>query len=73
MRCTGQDTLFWKPEDIFEMICPKCGHQVEFFKDKPLRKCKKCGNRVLNPKMDFGCASDCKFAEQCLVSLPPQI
>ena len=22
MRCPGQDTRFWKPEDIFEMKCP---------------------------------------------------
>ncbi|MGA1864650.1 MAG: HD domain-containing protein [bacterium] len=73
MRCPGQDTRFWKPEDIFEMTCPKCGHQVEFFKDEPSRRCKNCGNRVLNPKMDFGCATYCKFAEQCLGNLPPEL
>jgi HD superfamily phosphodiesterase len=73
MRCPGQNTRFWKPEDIFEMTCAKCGQQVEFFKDEPSRRCKNCGNKVLNPKMDFGCAIYCKFAQQCLGNLPPEL
>jgi len=28
---------------------------------------------MVNPKMDFGCASYCKFAEQCLGDLPPEL
>ncbi len=73
MRCPGQDTRYWKPGDIFEAECPKCGQQVEFFKDEPSRRCKKCGHRFVNPKMDFGCAAYCKFAEQCLGTLGPEI
>jgi putative nucleotidyltransferase with HDIG domain len=46
---------------------------VEFFKDESARKCKNCGHRFLNPKMDFGCASYCKFAAQCLGDLPPEL
>jgi len=46
---------------------------MEFFKDESVRKCKKCGNRMVNPKMDFGCAAYCKYAEQCLGSLSPEM
>jgi len=64
MKCPGQDTRYWKPGDIFEVKCPKCGNDVEFFKDDPARKCPKCGHRFLNPNLDFGCASYCPYAEQ---------
>jgi len=46
---------------------------VEFFKDDTTRKCPRCGHRFLNPKMDFGCASYCQYAEQCLGDLPPEL
>jgi len=73
MRCPGQDSRFWEPGAIFEEECPQCGHVVEFFKDESSRRCKKCGHKFVNPKMDFGCASYCKFAEQCLGDLPPEL
>jgi len=73
MRCPGQDSRFWEPGAIFEEKCPQCGHVVEFFKDESSRKCKNCGHKFVNPKMDFGCASYCKFAEQCLGDLPPEL
>lgn len=73
MKCPGQDTRYWKPGAIFEAKCPNCGHGVEFFKDESTRKCKNCGNRVVNPKMDFGCAAYCRFAEQCMGELPPEL
>jgi putative nucleotidyltransferase with HDIG domain len=46
---------------------------VEFFKDEPVRRCKSCGHRFVNPKMDFGCAAYCKFADQCLGDMPPEL
>jgi len=73
MKCPGQDTQYWKPGAIFEAKCPKCGHIVEFFKDDTTRKCGSCGHRFVNPKMDFGCAAYCPFAEQCLGTLPPEL
>jgi len=71
MQCPGQDSRYWSGEDVFETRCPKCGHSIEFFKDDSQRACKKCGHRLLNPKLDFGCASYCPYADQCLGSLPP--
>jgi putative nucleotidyltransferase with HDIG domain len=73
MKCPGQDPRFWKFDAIFEAECQNCSAKVEFFKDETRRKCKKCGHRVLNPKMDFGCAAHCKFAEDCFGDLPPEL
>ncbi|MFA4915744.1 MAG: HD domain-containing protein [Syntrophales bacterium] len=73
MLCPGQDTRFWKPTDIFEIPCPKCGQAVEFFKNDTVRNCPKCSYRFVNPKLDFGCASYCEYAEQCLGTLPPEL
>ena len=72
MRCPGQDMRYWKHDSIFEIKCPYCGHSIEFFKDDSTKKCKNCGKRVPNPKMDFGCAAYCEFAEQCLGNLPQE-
>ncbi|MEX1350221.1 MAG: HD domain-containing protein, partial [Desulfobacterales bacterium] len=48
-------------------------HSVEFFKDDTSRKCGSCGHRFINPNMDFGCASYCQYAEQCIGDLPPEL
>ncbi len=73
MKCPGQDSRYWKPGAIFEAKCPECGADVEFFQDDSARRCKNCGYKFLNPNMDFGCASYCKFAEQCIGDLPPEL
>jgi len=73
MKCPGQDSRYWKPGAIFEARCPKCKNIVEFFKDDTTRKCNRCGYRFVNPKMDFGCASYCEHAEQCLGTLPEEL
>lgn len=73
MKCPGQDSRYWKPGSIFETQCPGCGKSVEFFKDDPTRKCEYCGHKFVNPNMDFGCAAYCKFADQCVGNLPPEL
>jgi HD superfamily phosphohydrolase YqeK len=73
MKCPGQDSRYWESGAIFEAKCPQCGHLVEFFKDETKRTCRHCGHKFVNPKMDFGCASYCKYAEQCLGDLPPEL
>jgi len=70
MRCPGQDTQYWDAEAIYDVNCPQCNSAVEFYKDDTQRKCPSCGHRFVNPKMDFGCASYCQFAEQCIGTLP---
>ena len=72
MQCPGQDTMFWKPTDVFEIECPKCGYHVEFFKLDVKRKCR-CGHEMVNPKIDFGCAQWCSYGDKCLESLPEDI
>ena len=73
MKCPGQDTQYWKPGAIYDAKCPKCEQIVEFFKDDTMRKCSNCGHRFINPQLDFGCASYCQFAEQCIGNLPPEL
>jgi len=73
MQCPGQDNRYWSGEAIFEIPCPHCGAMLEFFKDDSQRRCKQCGHKVLNPKIDFGCASYCPYAEQCMGSLPAEL
>ena len=65
VRCPGQDQRFWKPQDIFEVQCHGCGNPIEFFKDEPKLKCRKCGEMVPNPKVYAGCAQWCQHARQC--------
>jgi HD superfamily phosphodiesterase/DNA-directed RNA polymerase subunit RPC12/RpoP len=65
-KCPGQDTRFWKPDDVYTVECPKCGQPVEFFKDDIRRRCKKCGHMFINPRMDLGCARWCQYADQCV-------
>ena len=72
MKCPGQDTQYWSEDAIFETQCPECGSPMEFFKDDATRRCGNCKKKIINPKMDFGCAAYCKFAEQCLGTLPEE-
>jgi HD superfamily phosphodiesterase len=72
MKCPGQDMRFWKPGDIFDTQCPKCGRKVEFFKDEVKRKCR-CGHEVVNPKLDFGCVQWCPYGEQCVGEVPEEV
>ena len=73
MQCPGQDNRYWDGEAVFEIPCPNCGNNLEFFKDDSQRSCKQCGKKVLNPRIDFGCAAYCSHAEQCLGSMPPEL
>ncbi len=74
MKCPGQDSRLWGPDAIYESKCPECGGPIEFFKDETSRRCRKCSHKVLNPKMDFGCAAYCKYASQCLGGdIPPEL
>ncbi|MBI4794079.1 MAG: phosphohydrolase [Deltaproteobacteria bacterium] len=70
MKCPGQDSRYWESAAIFEVQCPNCRTPIEFFKDDSSRTCRACGSRMLNPKIDFGCAAYCPYAAQCLGALP---
>ncbi len=72
MQCPGQDTQYWNKDAIFDSKCPECGAAIEFFKDDTSRRCQGCGKKIVNPNMDFGCASYCQYAEQCLGTLPEE-
>lgn len=67
--CPGQDTRYWKPDDIFDAACPACGGRVEFFKDDVSRTCR-CGHLIENPRVGLGCARWCGHAVECLDRTP---
>jgi hypothetical protein len=67
IKCPGQDQRYWKPEDIFNVRCPHCGYEIEFWKDEPYRDCPGCKKMVRNPSLDTGCTQWCKYAKDCLL------
>jgi hypothetical protein len=69
MQCPGQDTRYWQPGDIYDVQCPYCSSKIEFFKDDTRLRCKSCGKKVRNPKLDIGCAETCPFSAECLGQL----
>jgi len=69
IKCPGQDTRHWKPDDIFMVECPKCGAEIEFFKDDTRRRCAWCGHLFYNPKIELGCAEWCQYADKCVPEL----
>lgn len=69
IKCPGQDTRHWKPDDIFLLECPKCGTEIEFFKDDTRRRCAWCGHLFYNPKIELGCAEWCQYADKCVPEL----
>jgi len=66
IKCPGQDTRHWKPDDIFTVECPKCNAEIEFFKDDTRRRCAWCGHLFYNPRIELGCAEWCQFADKCV-------
>ncbi len=72
MRCPGQDKAYWKEDPAFEMPCPKCGADVEVFRDESTARCAKCAHRFKNPKIDLSCAQWCAYAKECVGFAPPR-
>jgi hypothetical protein len=69
VKCPGQDTRYWKADDIFTVECPKCGAEIEFFKDDTRRRCAWCGHLFYNPRIELGCAEYCQYADKCVPEL----
>ncbi len=69
MKCPGQDSRYWDAGAIYDVECPACGVQVEFFKDESKGRCPACGFRFRNPEIDLGCAQWCPHADQCVGTL----
>ena len=70
MKCPGQDKAYWKEDPAFDMPCPKCGADVEVFRDETTARCGKCDHRFKNPKIDLNCARWCAYAKECVGFAP---
>ncbi len=57
-RCPNQDMRIWKTRDIFEVQCPHCGQEMEFWKDDHSRTCEDCGQVVNNPHKPLAAQQD---------------
>jgi hypothetical protein len=66
IKCPGQDTRYWKADDIFTV---ECRAEIEFFKDDTRRRCAWCGHLFYNPKIELGCAEWCQYADKCVPEL----
>lgn len=70
-KCPGQDLSKRNPEDlVYNIPCPSCNYELEFWFDDDKLKCNNCGEIVEKEIgrliKDFGCADWCNFAEKCL-------
>ncbi len=70
-KCPGQDLSRKKPDEVvYNLPCPSCRAEVEFFYDDKVRLCPECGSQVRksDPQLlkDFGCADWCEAAEKCI-------
>ena len=63
--CPGRDRSGWTADDIFDVACPGCGTEVEFFKDDARRDCPSCGRCIVNPRRGQSCAQWCSAADKC--------
>ncbi len=53
-KCPRQEQRAWTPDDTVEVKCSGCGQTMEFFKDEQSRKCRQCGQKVVNPERKEG-------------------
>ena len=63
-KCTGNNTHEWGFDAVFDVECPKCGEQVEFFKDEITRNCPQCRHTVVNDRQDYGCQMWCSASSE---------
>ena len=66
MKCPGQDTRYWKPEDIYDLPCPACGAAIEFLKTDSRRTCANCRYSAANARLRAGCAQWCAHGRDCV-------
>ena len=69
IKCPGQDSRRWRPDDVYDRACVFCGAKIEFFKDDLRRRCRECGKYTVNPNNDLGCAKWCKFGPDCVAQI----
>ena len=66
LQCPGQDSRYMKPQDVTEVICDECGSAMEFWPDEYVRRCRGCGARIANPRLNLRCLEWCTHADECI-------
>lgn len=51
MKCPTSHASISDPNAVFEVPCPKCGTEVEFFAEDKKRPCPSCGEKVESPRI----------------------
>ena len=57
-ECPGQGNKVWNERDIYDVACPNCGAEVEFWKGDQSHKCPDCGQNVENPRFAAEAAAE---------------
>lgn len=57
--CQGKKDI-----EIYDKVCPKCGHPIEMFSVDTEMACEKCGTVVYNDALN--CVQWCQYAKQCV-------
>lgn len=57
--CQGKPKI-----EIFDKVCPQCGHEVEIFSVDTEAVCENCGFVIYNDMLS--CVQWCKYAKQCV-------
>ncbi|MBQ1415354.1 MAG: hypothetical protein IIY92_05405 [Lachnospiraceae bacterium] len=57
--CQGQ-----KGVEIYDKVCPQCGHEIEIFSVDTEAVCENCGFKIYNDTLN--CVQWCQYARQCV-------
>lgn len=64
-RCPGMSFRSWGVDDIYEIACPHCDEQIEFFSIDKGQHCPGCLRWITNPRGRATCSEWCTASGDC--------
>ena len=53
-----------KGVEIYDKVCPQCGHEIEIFSVDTEAVCENCGFKIYNDTLN--CVQWCQYAKECV-------